>query len=168
MECEINGCKFKYENDQLYRLLIIKNAGVVKKEPKWRLVKYTPDKKGYSRVGCYKKGYLLHRIIYYINNPNWNLYNSKKTNEIDHIDGDTSNNVINNLRNITHADNMLNIKAGKKGYSKTRWGNYEATINVNKQKKHLGTYDTEEEAHKVYLDAKKKYHNYNAVKNTKE
>ena len=76
-------------------------------------------------------------------------------NQIDHIDRNRSSNVISNLRIATHAENMRN-KIGRGTHK--RGNKFRAIIITNKKTKHLGTYDTEEEAHQAYLDAKLKYH----------
>jgi len=154
MECEINGCKFKYENDQLYRY-IVKRGNQTLKNPYWNDIKFNPGEDGYMRINCCKKKYLLHRIIYYIHNLEWDINNASFENQIDHIDRNRSRNIISNLRISTHAENMRN----KMGRGTRKRGNkFRAMIITNKKTKHLGTYDTEEEAHQVYLDAKKNYH----------
>ncbi len=59
------------------------------------------DVKGYKCVSVEGKSYLLHRVVAdaFIPNPN-NLP------EIDHIDGDKSNNCVENLRWVTRSENM--------------------------------------------------------------
>lgn len=72
--------------------------------------------------------------------------------EVDHISGDTLDNRKANLRICTHQQNLTNLKisksntSGHKGVSyHSRWG-WEAFINENKKKKHIGWYKTIEEA----------------------
>lgn len=77
--------------------------------------------------------------------------------EIDHIDGNRSNNILSNLRNTTHQKNIWN-KIWK-GYSYCKkTGRYSTRIVVDGKRIWLGRQDTIEEAHQVYLDAKKLYH----------
>lgn len=61
---------------------------------------------GYWRVGGQKE--YVHRIV-------WELFNGSIPDGlcIDHIDGDTSNNKIENLRLVTHKENMRNAKRSK-------------------------------------------------------
>ena len=75
---------------------------------------------------------------------------------IDHIDGDKSNNKIDNLREVTNQQNAFNNKMAK-GYTYDR-GKYRACIVINAKKIYLGSFDTSEEARQAYLDAKKIYH----------
>lgn len=80
---------------------------------KGRILKPFTDKDGYKGIVlCIKqerKTYRLHRIvaIAFIPNPN-NLP------EIDHIDGDKTNNKIDNLRWVTRKGNSLNPKTRKR------------------------------------------------------
>lgn len=62
----------------------------------------------YSRVYLNGKSYLAHRII-------WILHNSRISDdcEIDHIDGNRTNNLINNLREIPRVINSRNHKMKK-------------------------------------------------------
>lgn len=77
---------------------------------------------------------------------------------VDHIDGNKTNNNLNNLRWVTSSENQHNRKSARgiswhKGAKK-----WQAIIGVNGKRKHLGYYDTEEEARQAYLKAKKIYH----------
>lgn len=76
--------------------------------------------------------------------------------QIDHINQIRDDNRILNLRDITHQKNNFNKKEYK-GYYK-RSNKYVAIIMLNKKQIYLGTFDTEEEAHNAYLEAKKIYH----------
>lgn len=85
---------------------------------------------------------------------------------VDHINGDRSDNRIANLRNVTQAENMQNIKrapansksgllgAHRFGRSK-RWT---ARIRINGVSTKLGLFDTAEDAHAAYMAAKRQYH----------
>jgi hypothetical protein len=84
--------------------------------------------------------------------------------EIDHIDGDRSNNAIANLRLVTKAVNQQNQrspharnKLGYLGVSKNGSG-YRAEIKVNGKKKCIGTYSTPEIASTAYINAKRQLH----------
>jgi hypothetical protein len=63
---------------------------------------YKPNRKdGYVVVGFDYKTYLAHRLI-------WIMVYGRSPTEIDHIDGNPSNNALSNLREVTHYDNLMN------------------------------------------------------------
>jgi hypothetical protein len=97
-----------------------------------------------------QKGVYGHQFGYY--------YKYKKIGIIDHKDRDRINNKIENLHIVSHNENNKN-KVGK-GYSivgrKTK--KFQARIIDNKKYIKLGLFETEQEAHQAYLDAKKIYH----------
>jgi hypothetical protein len=68
-------------------------------------------KGGYLRVGINNSDHLCHRIIFAL------ITGKYPELEIDHIDGNTSNNRIENLREVSHSDNLANQKKGAKNTS---------------------------------------------------
>lgn len=78
---------------------------------------------------------------------------------IDHIDGNTSNNRISNLRSVTHQENHFNRTKAKGYFYNKKSNKYIAHIRFNGKDKYLGSFFTEEEAREAYLQAKKLYHN---------
>jgi hypothetical protein len=86
----------------------------------------------------------------------WFFANGEVIDCIDHINGIKNDNRIENLRDITHQKNCFNKKIVK-GYSKNGKG-FQAQISLDYKHINLGTFNTEEEAHQTYLDAKKIYH----------
>jgi hypothetical protein len=78
--------------------------------------------------------------------------------EIDHRDHNRANNRFDNLREATHAENHQNRKPTRGTTYERRTGRYFARIHVGDKTIHLGTFDTEEDAHQAYLAAKAKYH----------
>jgi len=99
----------------------------------------------------------------------WLWYYGKwPDNEVDHLDGDRANNRIANLRDCTRAINMQNQRRPQKGIArkylcvyptKKKCGmRYRAIIQVDGKPKHLGYFDTEDEAYAAYLDAKRRFH----------
>ena len=117
-------------------------------------------KKIMIRVGNKQISILLHRVIYYVFNQEWDIYNSSTNNSIDHIRhevGMPMDNSIGNLRLVSHQQNHFNRNA--RGYSFNKQSKrYEAYICVNYKKICLGKYATADEAHKKYLEAKKIHH----------
>lgn len=87
------------------RLYKISNLGRVFSYRNDKCLVPRPSKKGYLRVGLWKfgdgKDYYVHRLVaeYFISNENL-------TKEINHKDGDKSNNNYLNLEWVNHLDNM--------------------------------------------------------------
>jgi hypothetical protein len=110
--------------------------------------------KGYMYISIVKdkKHYhlLTHQFIWY-----W--VHKEVVDCIDHINGIKTDNIIDNLRSVTNQQNLYNTKA--KGYtwdkSRNKW---RAQIRIDGKKKNLGRFDTEQQAHKAYLNAKKIHH----------
>jgi len=155
MEFELHGVKFNYEYGNIYRLYHLKKGDEWKERKLQKL-------EGYKRLefSVNKKIYRfkLHRLVYWLHNPHWDIYNSSTNNSIDHIDGNTLNNNIENLRLVTHQQNQWN-QTRAKGYSWCKkWNKWCAKIKLNTKNKHLGYFDNEDDAHNAYLEAKKKYH----------
>ena len=72
------------------------------KDNYWQKIKPTLDtnKYGYSsyRIGVNKKVFILSRVVYKLHNPDWDITNYSINNFIDHINGDPTDNKIENLR----------------------------------------------------------------------
>lgn len=87
------------------------------------------------------------------------------TEEVDHIDCDGLNNRRENLRLATPEQNKFNkgkYRRNSSGFKGVSWHKrqkkWTAQIQVNKNKIHIGSFDTPEEAHRAYCDAAQKYH----------
>lgn len=77
---------------------------------------------------------------------------------IDHINQNKIDNSIINLRSVTTSQNAMNMK-NVRGYTFcSRSKKYIAIIMINYKKKHLGSFNTPEEAQKCYIENKNKYH----------
>ena len=77
---------------------------------------------------------------------------------VDHIDGDATNNAINNLRLVTHSENHRNRRiqsnnsSGVPGVRMYR-GKWCARVKINGKEKHLGSFQSKEAA----IEARKRY-----------
>ena len=100
----------------------------------------------------------LHRLIYWLHNPHWDILDTNQNNLIDHIDGNPKNNNIENLRVVTNQENQWNQTRAKGYYWDKINKKWRASIKFNKIHKHLGHFELEEDARQAYLDAKKIYH----------
>jgi len=114
------------------------------------------EKNGYRRIQIEGKIYRAHRLV-------WKYHYGKDPKEfIDHIDGNKTNNNIENLREATNQQNLFNTgpsknnKLGIKGVSKN--GNkYIARIEINGKSKYLGMFNTIEEARLAREEAEIKF-----------
>ena len=114
------------------------------------------DNDGYNRIKIKGKSYKRHRLVMAAYKPAFDINNTKH--HIDHIDHNRLNNSMDNLRVVTNQHNHFN-RSNTKGYSWNKaLGKWRAYIRVNKKRKHLGYFDTEEEARGAYLKGKEKYH----------
>ena len=159
MELELNNVRVKYEDDMLWRW-VDRRGGRTLKKPYWKVVKLTPNKDGNSNIRLGGKLYYYHRVVYKVCNPEWDIGDSSRENEVDHICGTRpKDNRIENLRILNHQQNKMNNLHYAKGYSWCNTRNkYQATIKINNKQKHLGLHDTAEEAREVYLKAKAIHH----------
>jgi len=88
-------------------------------------------------------------------------------NSIDHMNGDNSDNSFGNLRDVTQATNAQNIRSamasnrttGMLGASLRKdTGRYTARMRVPGKYLALGCFDTPEQAHEAYVEAKRRLH----------
>jgi hypothetical protein len=137
----------------------------------WREYKTIPDVWVKAKGSCHvspsgykrykfkinQKIYSLSRIIYKAHNKDWEIDNSSMNNFIDHINRDSTDNRIENLRVVTNQQNQFNRNV--KGYywnkTKKKW---QACIRIDKKKKNLGSFDKKEDAREAYLKAKEIHH----------
>lgn len=100
--------------------------------------------KGYMRVKFRGKMYMAHRLI-------WKMMTGEEPQQVDHINGDRSNNKWENLRDVTPQDNSKNRKAqdstisGEMGVHRNGSG-WLAYISNSGKRIVLGTYPTIGEA----------------------
>tara|TARA_B110000285_G_C14817201_1_gene464768 strand:- start:65 stop:550 length:486 start_codon:yes stop_codon:yes gene_type:complete len=160
MEIIVYNTRLKYEDGILYRWYYKTGRGLLK-NPYWRVINQTPDKQGYSKIALDGEMYQYHRVVYKVCNPDWDITDVSKENEIDHICGAKPlDNRIENLRILNSQQNSFNNLHWVKGYTYIkRLNKYRAQIKINGKPIHLGHYDTAEEAREAYLKAKKIHHN---------
>lgn len=118
-------------------------------------------RRGYVSIGIGGKIYKAHRLAWFFVHGVW------PSGQIDHIDRDKSNNRIANLRDVEQSVNQENRgsprtdnKLGALGVSTWADGRpgFRAQIKVRGKVRYIGTFDTSEEAHAAYIEAKKNMH----------
>ena len=119
----------------------------------------TIDKKsGYQKYTVYigGKNYNLSRVVYNAHNPEWDITDIKN-NEIDHININSLDNRIENLRILTHRQNSFNKRA--KGYIwRKDLNKWSSRIMIDDKTISLGVFAEEADARNAYLEAKSLYH----------
>jgi hypothetical protein len=119
----------------------------------------------YKRITIGTQTHLAHRLAWL-----W-VYGAWPTHQIDHIDGNTSNNRIQNLRDVdsqTNCQNLLQAKScSQSGFLGAHWNKkakrWYAQIRVDGKLLHIGSYLSAEDAHAAYLQMKRKYHRGNTI-----
>jgi hypothetical protein len=120
-------------------------------------------KDGYISICLFGKSYMAHRLAWLYVTGNFPV------GEIDHIDGNPSNNSWLNLREANRNQNSFNCKirksntTGFKGVERAGKG-FQARIRAYGKRYGLGTYKTPEEASTAYKEAAIKLHgNFSCV-----
>jgi hypothetical protein len=117
------------------------------------------DSRGYATAGHVKPcgnrtTVKMHRVI----------LGATDREQVDHINGLPWDNRRCNLRIVTNQQNSCNRgkystnKTGYKGVAIYKKGRFTAQITLDGRKKHLGCFDTAEEAATIYNEAARKYH----------
>ncbi len=143
---------------RLFSVFILdEDSGLLIWKTKQKVAGYS-DHRGYRGVSLDRKKYWAHRIIFAMfNNCDPGM------SDIDHIDGDKSNNRPSNLRIATRSQNTCNQGARKnnkshfKGVSPNGSG-FSAQITVRGKCIHLGTFKTPRDAHSAYCSAAERLH----------
>jgi len=149
------------DNEVLYELLDYDpNTGVFK----WKKFRGNTAKvgsivnnitsTGYNKICVNGRQYQAHRIAYKM------VHKCDPDGILDHIDGDTTNNRIANLRVASSKQNQGNSKiprhntSGLKGVSwSKKSGKWAAQIHRGDKKIWLGAYDDKNDAHQAYMKA---------------
>jgi hypothetical protein len=113
---------------------------------------------GYRTIKIDGQAYQAHRLAFLYMTGEWPV------DQVDHMDGDGTNNRWRNLREASASLNqqnkrrgMSNNKTGLLGVSPCKEA-YKATISIRGKVMHLGTFKRAEDAYAAYVDAKRKHH----------
>lgn len=113
---------------------------------------------GYVQLMIDRRACLAHRVI-------WLLCTGHlPKGQIDHINGDRADNRSANLRDVSQYANMQNMRKQPAGASTGILGasisghRFRACIRIDGKFKHIGRYDTPEEAHAAYVAVKRLHH----------
>lgn len=143
----------------------VSNHGRVKRLRDCKLIKYKPTDKYRFVVlenSIKNKTFTVHRLVakVFIDNP-------KNLPFVNHKNFDKSDNYYKNLEWVNRRENESHKRINDKTTSlfvgvsykndKNRKKKWRASLSINNIAKHLGYFDTEEEAHQAYLDALKRY-----------
>lgn len=119
------------------------------------------DARGYVWICIERQRYYAHRLAWLWTHGQW------PKDQLDHVNGDTSDNRLANLRECTNAQNGQNYglrKNNKSGLTGVHWSRERnkwcAAIRIAGKMTGLGRYGTQEEAHAAYLAAKRQHHTF--------
>lgn len=124
-----------------------------------------PTKNGYRVIGIGRRHFLSHRLAWLYVHGKW------PREQIDHINGNRSDNRIENLREASHSENCQHLRAARRdnkscGLLGATWCKRDkrwlAGITVNNKRKYIGSFGSAQEAHHAYLAAKAKLHPFSA------
>lgn len=106
---------------------------------------------GYLIITILNKSYRSHRLAWIWMTGKWPLF------DVDHINRNKTDNRWCNLREATRSENHANRKMqhnnklGYKGVHLHKPGKYRAQIRIKGKSKHIGIFNTAEEAHEAYV-----------------
>ena len=148
---------------QLHELFDYKDGNLIWKVAKARIIKVgdiagSINEYGYIIIGIDGKVYRAHRLIYLYHNGYFPSF-------IDHIDGNKTNNKIENLRSATTSQNAMNRKISIKNSSGIKgvvWHKRDkkwvVQVKVNSKYQSFGYYEDKELAELVAIEATNKLH----------
>lgn len=117
----------------------------------------TLDQKTYKKISLFGKVYMLHRVIWMYSYGDWPKY------QIDHVNGDSLDNRLLNLRDVTSAENSRNTKLhknNKSGVNGVSWcrvmNKWRARIKFKGNEVLLGYFDNISDAKNVLLQEREK------------
>lgn len=110
----------------------------------------TKNQDGYFHGQCMGKTLVAHRVVYFLCHNVWPA-------KVDHINGDRSDNHMDNLRAVSDSENAHN-RVGLGFFYDSRRSKYKAYIRAGEKRVHLGYFKSEAEARAAYLSAKRELH----------
>jgi len=149
---------FDYRDGNLYWKKKTKGVRIGTKAG--RVITHKRTGKQYIQVGLKRKYYLIHRFIWA-----WHGNFLEPNEDIDHIDGNSLNNCIENLRAVTRKQNNENTKTANKnsksGVKGVCWHKgtkkWHAHIRHNGKLMHLGYHKNIDDARDARIEGEKKY-----------
>ena len=136
----------------------VSTQGSVRNLKTKKIMKQRTDQ-GYRKVNLYKNGEQKRKAVHRIVCEAFNL-NPHSKSCVDHIDRNTSNNHLQNLRWATRSENQMNRSKqsnNTSGVTGVHWNTCKkkwfATIKIDGVKKHLGCFDSIDEAKKARITA---------------
>ena len=130
------------------------------KHNEWKLLPNNCGHSGYSYIQ-YKNKYISHHRLLahcFLGLKEINSSRTNTDNVIDHIDGNSANNKVSNLRIVTASENQHNRRTAKGYYFNKQTGRWQTKLVAGGENIFLGEYDTETEARTAYLEGKAIYH----------
>lgn len=123
------------------------------------------DGRGYVRIRVCRTFYRAHRLAWLYVTSQW------PSEFIDHVDGDRKNNRFSNLRDVNREVNAQNVRTapvtnqstGVLGVQRHVGGFYVAKLQIDGRQRHLGCFQTVDEAHAAYVKAKRLHHKGNTL-----
>jgi len=120
----------------------------------------TIERNLYIRVMLSGKTYMAHRLAWYITYGKW------PDSQIDHINGIRGDNRISNLREVNNSENQQNRRSPSENRSSGLLGasyhkndrRWQAQIKIDGKNRRIGGFDTAEQAHEAYIEAKRSLH----------
>jgi hypothetical protein len=119
----------------------------------------SPSKDGRIRIRIDGELFYRYRLAWLYMTGYW------PTKNIDHINGDQTDDRWVNLRDVSQSENLQNQRCAPKhsstgliGAQRGRNGKFSSSIQLHKKHKFLGTFATPEEAHAAYIKAKRELH----------
>ncbi len=120
------------------------------------------DGQAYWRIQLDGKKYKAHRLAWFYVYGTW-------PRSVDHINGDTLDNRLCNLRAASHAENHQNRRTANKGTKvgtlgvDVHNGMFRARITKAGKQTHLGYFETPEQAYAAYVEAKRTIHPFGTL-----
>lgn len=134
----------------------------------WRPAGGVHKATGYRVIGLFHRPYLTHRLAFLLMTGSW------PDDQVDHINGDRTDNRWVNLRDVTGSVNLQNRKRAQTNSVQgllgvSHWPHrrgekcYVAQLNRDGKRLHCSYHYTPEAAHEAYLEAKRKHHPGNTL-----